>query len=290
MLKRQILKSRFGRHYQIHLRHDASIPRSLVPLSFFTSHSARQFLAGLQVSQTYWRQLAEGCEHMATFRGHGRDHLQVVSDNLVNGRLRLYEVSINDRHLVTRTQRVIQDRRGDQYQFAPIASVLTTAGAAPRRFHSLSEVHEVLHDLAPNLEQLQTVVGDLQLAPAPQQLTYTQLVDTLADALAAEKVALYIKTPFKRPEHKPVVESAANLPGNRKVELAPPTLTSWVEIRLIDGKGEAIANEAYSLKCPEGKTYEGVTDAKGIIKLTGLKPGDCELTFKNIESSGLRPA
>jgi hypothetical protein len=220
---RQILQGHFGKHYKLHFIQSGPVPRSLTPLRFVDSHSARRFLAQLHTPQSYWQWLTRDYHDAASFSGHQRDHLQVISDWVLQGRLRIYEVELPDSHALSRSVASLQDRQGYQFQFAPMKQALASP-APPQRFNSIQQVYETLYDLAPNLEQLQSVVADLQLIPAPEQQTYSQLMDALAEGLTEERVALYINAPFKRPEPAgAAAETAANMPGNRKVELAPAT-------------------------------------------------------------------
>jgi hypothetical protein len=218
---RQILQGHFGKHYKLHFIKNGPVPRSLTPLRFVDSHSARRFLAQLHTPQSYWQWLTRDYHDVANFSGHQRDYLQVVSNWVLQGRLRIYEVELPDSHALSRSVASLQDRQGYQFQFAPMKQALASL-AQPQRFNSIQQVYQTLYDLAPNLEQLQSVVADLQLIPAPEQQTYSQLMDALAEGLTEERVALYINAPFKRPEPAgAAAETAANMPGNRKVELAP---------------------------------------------------------------------
>ncbi len=221
MHRRQIFQGHFGKHYKLHFIQNGPEPRSLTPLRFADSHSARRFLSQLHTPQSYWQWLTRDYHDAANFSGHQRDHLQVATDWVLQGRLRIYEVELPDSHALSRSSASIQDRQGYQFQFAPMKQALASL-AQPQRFNSIQQVYETLYDLAPNLEQLQSVVADLQLIPAPEQQTYSQLMDALAEGLAEERVALYINAPFKRPEPAgAATETTANMPGNRKVELAP---------------------------------------------------------------------
>ena len=237
MLGRQIFKSHFGKHYKIHFIKDGPVPRSLKPERFSSSHSARQFLRELRVPESYWQQLASRCDNAPSFRGHQRDHLQAVSHNITSGRIRIYEVDVPDSDALAKSAIAVQDRQGYQYQFATMKQALAFPGRTPQRFSSAQQVYETLYDLAPNLEQLQALATDLQLTPAAEQQTYTQLVDALAEGLAQQHIALYVTAPFKRPE--PVgaaLEASTNMPGNRKVDLAPATPAGRVEAKVIENK------------------------------------------------------
>lgn len=151
------------------------------------------------MTEGYWQQLAQDLHEMAPLRGHQRDFLQVICNGLIRGGLRIYEVPAPDHHRIADRDTVIQSRRGEQYQFVP-ASYALTRSHKPYHFHSPAEVHELLHDLAPNLEQLVALASALKLAPSPHSVSYTQLLDLLADALADEALVLHpaLRAPLRR--------------------------------------------------------------------------------------------
>lgn len=222
MLGRQILKSHFGKHYKIHFLKDGPVPRSLKPVRFSGAHGAQQFLLGLKAPPSYWQRLSRQCDSSALFHDHQRDHLQAISNSIVSGRIRIYEVELPDTHALSRSAAAVQDRQGYQYQFVPMRQALATPGRTPQRFNSAQQVYKILYDLAPNLEQLQALATTLQITHESEQQTYTQLIEALAEGLAEQRIALYITAPFKRPEPTgAALESATNMPGNRQVELAP---------------------------------------------------------------------
>lgn len=197
MLGRQIFRSHFGKYYKIHFIKDGPVPRSLKPERFASPHSARQFLQKLRAPASYWQQLASHCDNAAPLRGHQRDHLEALSHSITSGRIRIYEVDVPDSHAQSKSAIAVQDRQGYQYQFATMKQALASPARTPQRFNSTQQVYETLYELAPNLEQLQTLANNLQLTPAAEQMPYTQLVDVLAEALTQQRIALFVTAPFK---------------------------------------------------------------------------------------------
>ncbi|MEM7199363.1 MAG: type VI secretion system tip protein TssI/VgrG [Planctomycetota bacterium] len=65
---------------------------------------------------------------------------------------------------------------------------------------------------------------------------------------------------------------------------------TWVEIELVDEAGEPIAGEKYEIKLPDGSVASGTTGADGIARLEGIDPGDCEVTFPNLDKDAWEPA
>ncbi|HAV64562.1 MAG TPA: hypothetical protein DCY13_19615 [Verrucomicrobiales bacterium] len=62
--------------------------------------------------------------------------------------------------------------------------------------------------------------------------------------------------------------------------------SSWIEIELLDEDNEPVAGEAYRVKLPDGETVaEGTLDEKGRARVEGFEPGQCEVTFPNLDKS-----
>ena len=57
-----------------------------------------------------------------------------------------------------------------------------------------------------------------------------------------------------------------------------------VELELVDEMGQPIAGEKYEIKLPDGSVASGTTDAAGKAKVEGIDPGDCEITFPELDT------
>jgi hypothetical protein len=86
------------------------------------------------------------------------------------------------------------------------------------------------------------------------------------------------------PAAKPGPEQAA------ADEAAPATAVDWIEIALVDRRGEPVAGEAYRVLLPDGAVREGRLDADGRARLTDIEPGACEVTFPNLDAAEWRRA
>lgn len=59
---------------------------------------------------------------------------------------------------------------------------------------------------------------------------------------------------------------------------------SWVKIKIVDEQGEAVKGERYRITLPDGSTVsEGTTDKNGMAAVTNVDPGNCKITFPNID-------
>jgi hypothetical protein len=53
----------------------------------------------------------------------------------------------------------------------------------------------------------------------------------------------------------------------------------FIEIELIDGAGEPIADERYFVELPDGSKKSGRTDAQGFARIDGVDPGTAKVSF-----------
>jgi hypothetical protein len=63
----------------------------------------------------------------------------------------------------------------------------------------------------------------------------------------------------------------------------PPATTSWIEIYLIDEKGDPVAGEEYRIKLPDGTVETGKLDSFGHAEHYGINSGSCEISFPGLD-------
>lgn len=69
---------------------------------------------------------------------------------------------------------------------------------------------------------------------------------------------------------------------------APPPeekATTWVELVLVDERGEPVGGEEYWVRTASGKAITGKLDGKGRARVKGVDPGTCEITFPNLNAT-----
>lgn len=71
-------------------------------------------------------------------------------------------------------------------------------------------------------------------------------------------------------------------------EEAPEEELSWVDIELVDDENNPCPYERYELTLPNGKKRRGWLDGRGQAHVTGIPPGQCEVTFPNLDREGWR--
>jgi len=61
-----------------------------------------------------------------------------------------------------------------------------------------------------------------------------------------------------------------------------PTQQHWIEIKLEDENGDPIPNESYVIIGPANDKHTGSLDGNGFVRIDGLDPGECEVSFPRL--------
>jgi hypothetical protein len=65
----------------------------------------------------------------------------------------------------------------------------------------------------------------------------------------------------------------------------PTVVKTWVEFQLIDEEdGEPVPNASYRVKLPDGSVRDGRLDSQGMVRFENIDPGQCEITFSEIDA------
>ena len=62
-----------------------------------------------------------------------------------------------------------------------------------------------------------------------------------------------------------------------------PCRLVWIEIELVDEKNKPVPEERYRIEQPDGSLVEGSLDSQGRARHEGLVPGNCQITFPNLD-------
>lgn len=69
------------------------------------------------------------------------------------------------------------------------------------------------------------------------------------------------------------------------VQPCPLQAGHWLEIRLVDGDGDAIAYEEYLVTLPDGSTAGGYLDEDGWARFAPIQEaGTCQVSFPRLDS------
>jgi len=69
-----------------------------------------------------------------------------------------------------------------------------------------------------------------------------------------------------------------------------PENTAWIEVELVDEDGEPVPGERYRITLPDDTVAEGSLDEKGKARVEGFKPGNCKVTFPELDKDAWEPA
>ncbi len=139
---------------------------------------------------------------------------------------------------------------------------------------------------------LRRALGALRPEGGLLRLTDEQVVRTLARLLVAGELVLVAR--------RQVLEARAQAtitpPTPREVEaMAPPPPPpepqprSWIEIELVDDAGKPVPGEKYRIELPDGTVREGTLDSQGQARVDGIDPGNCQITFPELDEATWEP-
>ena len=60
---------------------------------------------------------------------------------------------------------------------------------------------------------------------------------------------------------------------------------SWVEFEMVDEEDQPVAGVAYKVKLPDGTEASGHLDGNGFTRIEGIEPGNCEISFPELDKS-----
>jgi len=63
---------------------------------------------------------------------------------------------------------------------------------------------------------------------------------------------------------------------------------TWIQIELVDAAGRPIPNEPYKVELPDGGIRQGALDAAGRAYIGEIKPGQCRVSFPDIDANEWR--
>lgn len=81
----------------------------------------------------------------------------------------------------------------------------------------------------------------------------------------------------QKEEYEPI-EVAEQEPAPAEEE-TPEEEKTWVEVELVDEFDEPVPSEPCAITAPDGREIRRTTDANGLIRVTGIDPGECQVNF-----------
>lgn len=66
--------------------------------------------------------------------------------------------------------------------------------------------------------------------------------------------------------------------------------TSWIEIEMLDEADRPVPGVKYEIELPDGSVASGVLDGDGLARIDGIEPGNCRVTFPELDKDAWEPA
>jgi len=84
------------------------------------------------------------------------------------------------------------------------------------------------------------------------------------------------KQSYERKKNKPAKED--------------PKKKSWIKLKMVDEEGKPVPGQAYEVKTSDGKIRSGSLNHKGEAHIQGIEPGNCDVTFPNLDKDAWEDA
>jgi len=79
--------------------------------------------------------------------------------------------------------------------------------------------------------------------------------------------------------------SAEQVAAEQSSEDGPGKTPSWIALKLEDADGHPVPGEAYEVTLPDNSVASGTTDENGQARVEGFEPGQCKISFPNLDKS-----
>ena len=73
------------------------------------------------------------------------------------------------------------------------------------------------------------------------------------------------------------------------VVTADPSQPDWIAIALVTPEGEPVAGEPYVVTLADGKEIHGKLDNLGKVRIEGVDPGSCKVSFPERDGKEWKP-
>ena len=65
---------------------------------------------------------------------------------------------------------------------------------------------------------------------------------------------------------------------------------TWIEVQLLDENGKPVPNAKYQVELSDGSTRSGTLNQQGSVRFEDIDPGDCQVSFPEIDANEWNPA
>ncbi|MEM1432645.1 MAG: hypothetical protein AAGG11_01170 [Pseudomonadota bacterium] len=89
---------------------------------------------------------------------------------------------------------------------------------------------------------------------------------------------------------KPFVPPQAGAGAADSESAAEEPPEGWIEVEMVGEDGSPIAGERYEITVPDGRVASGTLDGNGFARVEGFEPGECKITFPDLDKDAWEPA
>src|SRR5207245_932048 len=65
---------------------------------------------------------------------------------------------------------------------------------------------------------------------------------------------------------------------------------TWIQVQLLDENGKPVPNAKYQVELSDGSTRSGTLNQQGSVRFEDIDPGDCQVSFPEIDANEWQPA
>jgi type VI secretion system secreted protein VgrG len=88
----------------------------------------------------------------------------------------------------------------------------------------------------------------------------------------------------QRAVQSPIKALTLNAPRHNPKSTQNKNKKHWIGLKLVDEAGKPVPGEEYIITLPDGTTVaSGTTDEKGEARVENIDPGNCKITFPNLD-------
>ena len=88
----------------------------------------------------------------------------------------------------------------------------------------------------------------------------------------------------------PASYSQSGRARNREASEPKAPEKTWVEFRLVDQDGKPVGNVSYQVRLPDGEVFSGRLNSQGMVRFDSIDPGDCQISFPEIDANEWKAA
>jgi hypothetical protein len=132
-------------------------------------------------------------------------------------------------------------------------------------------------------------LGHRQFSPQ----VWETLLPRLEDEFRLRRLALVRQRSVPRGGGRPQEEAAAPLAQQSSTGASSQSSKkekTWIAVRLIDVNGRPVPNERYRIVLPDRSTREGSLDEAGQVLVEQINPGQCDISFPDLDARDWSPA